>query len=129
MPDLIRHPEGLERTGFRLEFIPMKIGAGMRVLIEEAIYKQTLFKLMGLLILFGRIGDRVGLPIARAKTPNLPANEAGTPLLVPLIPLQKLPVRFSPGGLDIGIYFLDILLPSFYIRLIPKRVLSAPGKA
>ncbi len=29
MPDLIRHPEALERTGFRLEFIPMKIGAGM----------------------------------------------------------------------------------------------------
>jgi len=29
---------------------------------------------MGLLILFGRIGDRVGLPITRAKTPNLPAN-------------------------------------------------------
>jgi len=29
MPDLIRHPEGLEKTGFRLEFIPMKIGAGM----------------------------------------------------------------------------------------------------
>jgi len=22
MPDLIRHPEGLEKTGFRLEFIP-----------------------------------------------------------------------------------------------------------
>jgi hypothetical protein len=42
MPDLIRHPENLERTGCahslrslrlpsvaRLEFIPMKIGAGM----------------------------------------------------------------------------------------------------
>jgi hypothetical protein len=28
--------------GFRLEFIPMKIGAGMTVLIEAAIYKQTL---------------------------------------------------------------------------------------
>jgi len=35
---LIRgHPEGLERTGFRLEFIPMKIGAGMTILIEAAI--------------------------------------------------------------------------------------------
>jgi len=42
MPDLIRHPGGLERTGFRLEFIPMKIGAGMTILIEAAIYKQTL---------------------------------------------------------------------------------------
>jgi hypothetical protein len=54
---------------------------------------------MGLLILFGRIGDRGGLPIARAKTPNLPAKKAGTPVWVPLIPLQKLPVRFSPEGL------------------------------
>jgi hypothetical protein len=42
MPDLIRHPEGLERAGFRLEFIPMKIGAGMTILIEMAIYKQIL---------------------------------------------------------------------------------------
>jgi hypothetical protein len=33
MPDLIRHPEGFEMTGFRLEFIPMKIGAGMTILI------------------------------------------------------------------------------------------------
>jgi hypothetical protein len=30
--------------GFRLEFIPMKIGAGMTILIEGAICKQTLFK-------------------------------------------------------------------------------------
>jgi len=28
--------------GFRLEFIPMKIGAGMTFLIEAAIYRQTL---------------------------------------------------------------------------------------
>jgi len=42
MPDLIRHPEALEKTGFRLEFIPMKIGAGMTILVERAIYKQTL---------------------------------------------------------------------------------------
>jgi large conductance mechanosensitive channel len=42
MPDLIRHPEGLEGTGFRLEFIPMKIEAGMTILIEGVIYKQTL---------------------------------------------------------------------------------------
>jgi len=26
MPDLIRHPKELEKAGFRLEFIPMKIG-------------------------------------------------------------------------------------------------------
>jgi len=44
MPDLIRQPEDLERTGFRLEFIPMKIGAGMTILIEMAIYKQTPIK-------------------------------------------------------------------------------------
>ena len=35
MPDLIRHPEGLECTGFRLF-------AGMTILIEGVIYKQTL---------------------------------------------------------------------------------------
>jgi len=44
MPDLIRHPEGLERTGFRLEFIPIKIGTGMTILVELAIYKQTLIR-------------------------------------------------------------------------------------
>ena len=37
MPDLIRHPEGLERTGFRLV-------AGMTILVELAIYKQTLIR-------------------------------------------------------------------------------------
>ena len=44
MPDLIRHPEGLESSGFRLEVIPMKIRAGMTTLIEEVICKQTLNK-------------------------------------------------------------------------------------
>jgi len=34
---LIRHPEGLERTGFRLEFIPMKIGAGMTTFIKTVV--------------------------------------------------------------------------------------------
>jgi hypothetical protein len=33
MPDLIRHPETLENTGFQLEFIPMEIGAGMTPLL------------------------------------------------------------------------------------------------
>jgi hypothetical protein len=42
MPDLIRHPEGLESTGFRLEFIPMKIGAGMTTFVKTAVYGQTL---------------------------------------------------------------------------------------
>jgi hypothetical protein len=47
---------------------------------------------------------------------------------VPLIPLQKLPVRFSPGGLEkiahiLEIFFFDILLPLLYIRLILKQVL------
>ncbi len=52
MPDLRSQPVldtgasspasgGIERIGFRLEFIPMKIGAGMTTLTEEAIYKQT----------------------------------------------------------------------------------------
>ena len=44
MPDLIRHLEAFQSTGFRLEFIPMKIGAGMTILIEDVIYKQTLVK-------------------------------------------------------------------------------------
>jgi len=35
IPDLIRYPEGFERTGFRLEFIPMKIGAGMTPSYEK----------------------------------------------------------------------------------------------
>jgi len=29
MPDLIQHPEPLEKTGFRLEFTPLQNGAGM----------------------------------------------------------------------------------------------------
>ena len=60
MPDLIRHPDVVptkvgnhlkdwvlvftENPGFRLEFIPMKIGAGMTILIKTAIYKKTLIK-------------------------------------------------------------------------------------
>ena len=58
MPDLIRHPDIVPTTvrnhlkdwvpvftgnpGFRLEFIPMKIGAGMTIMIEATIYEQTL---------------------------------------------------------------------------------------
>ena len=45
MPDSIRHPEGLERTGFRLGFIPMKIGAGMTTFMKTVIYGQTLINL------------------------------------------------------------------------------------
>jgi len=44
---------------------------------------------MGLLILFGRIEDRVGLPIPGAKTPNLPAKEARTPVLGYPDPITK----------------------------------------
>jgi len=83
---------------------------------------------MGLLILFGRIGDRVGLPIARAKTPNLPAKEAGTPVLGSPYPTTKASCQVLPGGLEkiphiLGIFFLDVLLPLSYIQLIPKQVL------
>ncbi len=42
MPDLSQPPEDLERAGFRLEFIPMKFGAGMTILVERVIYKQIL---------------------------------------------------------------------------------------
>jgi hypothetical protein len=46
MPDLVRHAECFEIkcfeiTGIRLEFIPMKIGAGMTILFEAAIYRHT----------------------------------------------------------------------------------------
>jgi len=41
---LIRHPEGLESTGFRLEFIPMKIEAGMAAFMKTVVYGQTLIR-------------------------------------------------------------------------------------
>ncbi len=44
MPDLIRHPEPLEKTGFRLPFQGRGTVAGMTTLNERAIYKQTLFR-------------------------------------------------------------------------------------
>ena len=57
-----------------------------------------------------RIGDRVGLPIARAKTPNLAAKEAGTPVLGSPYPTTKASCRVLPGGLEkiphiLGIFF------------------------
>jgi hypothetical protein len=47
--------------------------------------------------------------------------------------LKKEDRLHSPGGLKkkthiLGIFFLDILLPSFYIRFILKQVLSGPSK-
>jgi len=44
MPDLIRHPEDLEKAGFRLEFIPMKIGAGMTPFMKTVVYGQILIR-------------------------------------------------------------------------------------
>jgi hypothetical protein len=54
MPDLIRHPETLENSGFarslrslrlpsvaRLEFTPVKTGAGMTILTEVPNLEQT----------------------------------------------------------------------------------------
>jgi len=38
---LIWHPEGLESTEFRLELIPMKIGAGMTTFLKTVVYGQT----------------------------------------------------------------------------------------
>jgi len=34
MLNLIQHPEGLEKTGFRLEFTPLQNGAGMTTFLE-----------------------------------------------------------------------------------------------
>jgi hypothetical protein len=66
---------------------------------------------MGLLILFGQIGERVSLAIARAKTPNLPAKEPGTPVLGSPYPTTKASCQVLPGGLEkiphtLGIFFL-----------------------
>jgi hypothetical protein len=81
---------------------------------------------MGPLILFGRIEVVCLLQGLKVKIYRLRRPEVLS--LVPLIPLQKLPVRFSPGGLVktphiLLFFFLDILLPLFYIRLILKQVL------
>jgi hypothetical protein len=51
------------------------------------------------------------------------------PPWVPLIPRQKLPARFSPGGgekmpIDPANFLLDMILPLSYIRLIRKQFLS-----
>jgi hypothetical protein len=88
---------------------------------------------MGLLILFGQIGERVSLAIARAKAPNLLAKEPGTPVLVSPYPTKKASCQVISGGLEkiphiLGILFLEILLlfslylthtkPSFYHFII-----------
>jgi hypothetical protein len=58
MPDLIRHPEDLKSTGFRLEFIPMKIGAGMTTFVKTVVYGQTLIKTHRVTFLFSvPLGD------------------------------------------------------------------------
>jgi len=45
MPDLIRHPETLENTGIRLEFIPYLIrGRNDTSLLRTLVYGQTLIK-------------------------------------------------------------------------------------
>jgi hypothetical protein len=64
---------------------------------------------MGLLISFGQIGDRGGLPIARAKTPNLPAKEAGTPVLGSPYPTTKASCQVLPRrALEITSYLGDL---------------------
>ena len=68
--------------------------------------------------------QRLKLQIYQVRRPELLS-------CVPLIPL-KLPVRFSPGGLEknpiswgflLGIFILDMLLHLFYISLVLKQVL------
>ena len=44
------HPEGLESPGFGLEFIPMKIGAGMTTFMKTVVYGQTLISRSSLLV-------------------------------------------------------------------------------
>ena len=99
MPDLIRHPEGLERTGFRLEFIPMKIGAGMTTFIKTVVYGQTLIKwrktgLEYLLVSPGLSGTGERLRMLKwneplnidtllfARRPHLPTGRCDAPYIV-----------------------------------------------
>jgi hypothetical protein len=70
-------------------------------------------------------------PVARAKTPNLPPKEAGTPVLGSPYPTTEASCQVFPGGLEktphiLGIYFLDILLFFCYFQLIPKQVFIIP---
>jgi hypothetical protein len=47
MPDLIRHPEGIENSGFLPEFIPAKAGAGMTTFSENSsLYKDSKYKVV-----------------------------------------------------------------------------------
>ncbi len=100
MPDLIRHPDIVPtkvgnhfkdwipvftgNPGFRLEFIPMKIGAGMSILTEGVIYKQTLmnYPLRGSASPLFYSGS---LPISRAGygTPALSPSPLEQPLEEP----------------------------------------------
>jgi len=43
MPDLIRHPAGLERTGFRLEFTPYLIRGFLFTFIFPTLDSQLFF--------------------------------------------------------------------------------------
>ncbi len=56
-------------------------------------------------------GERGSLPVARAKTPNLPAKEAGTHVLGSPYLTTKASRQVLPGGLGkiphiLGIFFL-----------------------
>jgi len=56
------------------------------------------------------------LPIARAKTPNLVAKEAGTSVLGSPYPTTKASCQVLPGGLEkiphiLGIFFLTYYFP------------------
>jgi lactate dehydrogenase-like 2-hydroxyacid dehydrogenase len=38
------YPEALQKTGFRLQFIPMKIGAGVTFIMKTQVYGWTLIQ-------------------------------------------------------------------------------------
>src|SRR4030042_4144215 len=77
--------------GFRLEFIPMKIGAGMTILPEGIIYKQTL---MNYPLLPpsppGERGKVMGSAFLLSYSGSLPVSRAGyeTPAIFPSPPEQ-----------------------------------------
>jgi len=56
------------------------------------------------------------LPIARAKTPNLPAKEAGTPVLGSPYPTTKASCQVLPGDLEKIPHILGTFFLTYYSR-------------
>jgi undecaprenyl-diphosphatase len=86
------HPEGLESTGFWLESTPMKIGAGMTILIDGVIYKRTLIRRRHLTIL-----QAVILGLAQGLGEFLPISSSAHLVLIPWL------LRWTDPGLTFDV--------------------------